>query len=145
MPAGRPAKPEHDKALAGTQRPDRITAEPPELSDTLTELPPPPYWMLDPHAVHHWLKLGEVLVRLKRLTPSNIDTFGSLCATFGECVQGWSSMTPVSASLIAQYRALQAEFVIPASMRGRATPTEGPAVNPFANNARKPVVPLRAV
>jgi hypothetical protein len=133
-----PAKSEHDKALAGTQRADRVTAEPEELSDALTELPPPPYWLGDPHAVHEWFRLGPVLIRLKRLTPSNINAFGALCATFGECAQGWCSGRPVIASLIAQYRALQGEFVIPASMRGRATPTEGPAANRFANNAGKP-------
>lgn len=141
-----PAKSELEKILAGTQRADRVTAEPEELSDLLTELPPPPYWMLDPHAVHHWLKLGTVLLRLKRLTSSNIDTFGTLCATFGECVQGWSVLRPVPATLIAQYRALQAEFVIPASMRGRATPTEGPARNKFSGNAASgEPVPLRRV
>src|SRR6185295_11657210 len=116
-----PAKSEYEKSLAGTARPDRITHEPEELAEALLELPDPPYWMTNPHAVHEWYRLGPVLIRLKRLTPSNLNAFGSLCAVFGDCAGGWSTGLPVQATLIAQYRALQAEFVIPASMRGRAT------------------------
>lgn len=64
MPAGRPPKPTHLKALAGTLQPSRTNAHEP-MPTVL--LPIPPDWLSD-RARHYWGEIGAVLLSMKVCT-----------------------------------------------------------------------------
>lgn len=64
MPAGRPPKPTHLKALAGTLQPSRTNAA--EPTPTVL-LPVPPDW-LSPRARAYWAEVGDVLLAMKVCT-----------------------------------------------------------------------------
>ena len=64
MPAGRPSKPTHFKALAGTLQPSRTNAHEPTPA---VLLPTPPDW-LSGKARQYWGEIGAVLLNMKVCT-----------------------------------------------------------------------------
>lgn len=135
MPA---RKPFQLKVLEGTDRPDRM---PDALIDyeALEELPPPPDWLPNAHAMREWERLGPVLLRAKLLTFAGTQAFGHLCALHGKIVQLYAAGESPNAAYIAQLRSLFNDFGLTPVAQGKVRPIgqEKPQSR-FGNNGKRP-------
>ena len=129
--AGRPPKPDHLKALAGTARPDR--ARPANVAaDAITETPAAPDWLPNCHAVREWDRLAAMLTSNRVLTELDLGTLGHLCAVHGKLVQLWAAGETPTGHLIAQYNSLAGAFGLTPVMRAKVpTPNKPREENPF--------------
>lgn len=127
-------KPAALKVIAGTQRKDR---EPDGAVDlpTITEVPPPPDWLPNGHAIKEWQRLAPILVANKLLTEGGLSALGQLCALHGKVVQLYAAGEAPVASMVAQLRNLTNDFGLTPVAQGKVKPIgEGPAKNAFSNN-----------
>ncbi|WP_422505946.1 hypothetical protein [Stenotrophomonas sp. GZD-301] len=134
-----PRKPTSLKVVAGTDRPDRAppaaAAELPLVSD----VPPAPDWMPNPHAVKEWNRLAPILHANKLLTEAGLSAFGQLCALHGNTVQLYAAGLAPVASMVSQLRGLMNDFGLTPVAQGKVRPSGDveKAGNAFANNGAK--------
>lgn len=132
MPA---RKPKSLKLIAGTARPDR--PEPARIVTLapLEEVPAPPDFLPNGHAVAEWQRLAPVLVANKLLHPGNLHALAVLCGLHGRIVQLWSAGEAPQAALVSQYRALLSDCGL-SSMR--LPPVNPSSANRFLAHGLKP-------
>jgi phage terminase small subunit len=139
----RPKKPHNLKVVAGTARPDR--EGPPIVELPLADdVPPPPDWLPNAHAIKEWNRLAPILVANKLLTTAGLSTLGHLCSLHGGMVQLSSANIAPTASTFAQYRALANDFGLTPVAQGKVRPHgDTPQENEFTSNGRKPKAATR--
>lgn len=71
-----------------------------------TEVPKPPQWLPNVHAVKEWKRLAPILVANKLLHEGNVGGFGQLCALHGKLTQLWAAGETPKPPLLLQYRQL---------------------------------------
>lgn len=133
-----PRKPSQLKVVAGTDRPDR--AAPPAVELPLvTNVPEPPDWLPNAHAVKEWKRLAPVLHSCKLLTTAGLTTFGVMCALFGKICQLYAAGEAPTGHMLAQYRALANDFGLTPVAQGKVKGGgEGPKGNKFSGNGKRP-------
>lgn len=130
-------KPAALKVIAGTDRKDRQPNAAVELP-TLSEVPPPPDWLPNAHAIKEWNRLAPILVANKLLTEGGISALGQLCALHGKVVQLYAAGEAPVASMVSQLRGLINDFGLTPVAQGKVKPVgEGPAKNAFSNNGKQ--------
>lgn len=131
-------KPSHLKAVAGTSRPDREPAAVVELP-LVDEIPAPPYWLPNAHAVNEFKRLASILFNNKLLTEGGLMALGHLCALHGSLVQLWAANVPPTGHMLAQYRALINDFGLTPVAQGKvkAGGNEGKG-NEYSKRPQKP-------
>lgn len=131
-------KPASLKVIAGTERKDRA-AEPSAELPVVTEVPKPPSWLPNAHAVKEWNRLAPILVANKLLSEGGLSALGMLCSLHGKLVQLWSAGEAPVASMVAQYRNLINDFGLTPVAQGKVKPvgSEQPEGNKFARNGRR--------
>jgi len=132
----RPRKPSKVKSLRGTLRSSRENGDGLELSG-VNELPPPPDWLPNAHALKEWERLCVQLHALGILYEESLMTLGHLCALHGRLCQIWSTGLEPNASLVTQYRALVGEFGLTPVSAMKLTTNPEKKANPFLSNGRK--------
>ncbi|MDQ0035919.1 phage terminase small subunit [Variovorax boronicumulans] len=132
-----PKKPRALKVVSGTVQPSRDekpSVEMPPVSD----VPEPPDWMPNAHAIKEWNRLAPILVANKLLTEAGLGAFGQLCALHGKLVQLWAAGEAPVASMVAQYRNLINDFGLTPVSQGKVKPVgEEPAGNKFSQRGRR--------
>lgn len=130
-------KPTNVLQLAGTARPDRARSEA-ELP-TLGDLPKPPTWLPNAHAVAEWKRLGPILVANRLLTEGGLSAFGMLCALHGKIVQLYAAGEAPTGHMVAQYRNLINDFGLTPVAQGKVKQVgDGPKANRFSGRGKKP-------
>ncbi|UHQ21902.1 hypothetical protein LVB77_14630 [Lysobacter sp. 5GHs7-4] len=128
----RSKRPHNLKVVAGTARPDR--GGPPLVELPLVpDIPGPPDWLPNGHAIKEWERLAPILHANKLLTEAGLSTLGMLCALHGKIVQLYAAGEAPVASMVAQHRALSNDFGLTPVAQGKVRPngdTEKPS-NPF--------------
>lgn len=135
--AGRPKKPRRLRVVAGTDRPDRAfdAVELPAVS----ELPDPPDWLPNAHAVREWHRLSAVLHGAGLLTEASLSALGMLCSLHGKLLQLWSVGETPSGHMLAQYRLLANDFGLTPVAQGRVSAgTAKTRGNRFSRFSRPP-------
>lgn len=129
-------KPSNVLELSGTARPDRARVDV-ELP-TLRDLPKPPAWLPNAHAVAEWKRLGPILVAGKLLTSGGLSAFGMLCALHGKIVQLYAAGEAPTGHMVAQYRNLINDFGLTPVAQGKVKPVgqEAPK-NRFSRNGSR--------
>ena len=129
--AGRPRKPEYLKALAGTARADRAHSAG-FVTKPITDIPAPPDWLPNCHAVKEWNRLAPMLTTNGVVTELDLGALGHLCAIHGKLVQLWAADETPTGHLIAQYNSLAGAFGLTPVMRAKIpTQKKGSEENPF--------------
>lgn len=130
-------KPAGLKVVSGTERKDR--AAPPAVDlPTVSDVPSPPDWLPNSHAVKEWERLAPILVANKLLTEAGLSAFGMLCSLHGKLVQLWSAGEAPVASMVAQYRNLINDFGLTPVAQGKVKPVGAePEGNKFARNGKR--------
>lgn len=130
-------KPGNLKVVSGTERKDR--ALPPSVEmPTVADVPPPPDWLPNAHAVKEWNRLAPMLVANRLLTEGGVGPLGNLCALHGKMVQLWAAGEAPVASMIAGYRNLINDFGLTPVAQGKVRPMgEESQKNKFAGNGRR--------
>lgn len=133
---GPPKKPFGLKAVAGT---DRVADREREANpygvtlESLTDVPEPPDWLPNAHAVKEWRRLAPILVVNKLLAEADLSVFGHMCAVHGQMVALWSANLTPTGHLISQYHSLAAAFGLSPAWRGKVKPSgDKDAGNAFA-------------
>ena len=128
------------KAIAGTQRPDRVY----ETVDfePCADVPRAPDWLANVHAVAEWNRLGPILHANGLLTEAGLTAFGVMCSLFGKIVQLYAAGESPTANMITGYRSLANDFGLTPYAQGRVKGSftghmaERPG-NKFANNGKR--------
>lgn len=129
-----PPKPNALKVISGSREKMAPSASLP----TLDELPSPPTWLPNAHAVKEWKRLGPILVANKLLSEGGMSAFGMLCALHGKLVQLWSAGESPTGHMVAQYRNLINDFGLTPVAQGKVKPVgKEPEENPFKRNGRR--------
>ncbi len=136
--AGRPRKLAEVKSISGTDRPDREQAAGVELP-TLSEIPKPPTWLPNAHAVKEWKRLAPILIANKLLTEASLSAFGMLCSIHGKIVQLMAAHEMPSGHLLAQYRGYINDFGLTPMAQGKvkSNGSETPKTNQFSKNGKR--------
>ena len=134
---GRKPKPRHLKLLAGTDVAYRRPQSGVELP-TLTEVPDPPDWLPNAHAIREWRRLAPLLVANGLLTEAGMMPFAHLCAIHGKLVQMWAAGTVPTGHLYAQCRGLMSDFGLTPVAASRVKAEAPQKANPWANRPEKP-------
>lgn len=130
-------KPTSLKVVAGTERKDRAPAGSVELP-VISEVPQPPDWLPNSHAIKEWNRLAPILVANKLLTEAGLSAFGMLCSLHGKLVQLWSAGEAPVASMVSQYRNLINDFGLTPVSQGKVKAVgETPDENKFARNGKR--------
>lgn len=131
-------KPASLKVIAGTDRKDRDVPDALALP-ILGDVPEPPAWLRNAHALEEWHRLAPILVANKLLTEGGLTAFAHLCATHGNVVQMCAAGMAPNASTLSQLRNLLNDFGLTPVAQGKVKPVgEGPAENEFKNNGQRP-------
>ena len=132
-----PKKPRALKVVSGTVQPSRDEQPGIELPPVV-DVPEPPEWLPNAHAVKEWKRLAPVLVANKLLTDVGLSPLGNLCALHGKMVQLWAAGEAPVASMVAQYRNLINDFGMTPVSQGKVKPVgEEPAGNKFAQRGKR--------
>lgn len=132
-----PKKPRALKVVAGTIKPSRDEKQEVELP-ALVDVPEPPDWLPNAHAVKEWKRLAPILVANKLLTEVGMSPLGNLCALHGKMVQLWAAGEAPVASMVAQYRNLINDFGMTPVSQGKVKAVgEEPAGNKFAQRGKR--------
>jgi len=132
-----PKKPRALKVVSGTVQPSRDEKPSFELPPVV-DVPEPPEWLPNAHAVKEWKRLAPVLVANKLLTDVGLSPLGNLCALHGKMVQLWAAGEAPVASMVAQYRNLINDFGMTPVSQGKVRPVgEEPAGNKFAQRGKR--------
>ncbi|WP_075575006.1 P27 family phage terminase small subunit [Lysobacter antibioticus] len=135
----RPKKHHNLKVVQGTARPDR---DGPPLVDLplVSDVPAPPDWLPNAHAIKEWNRLAPILHANKLLTEAGISTLGQLCALHGKIVQLYAAGEAPVASMVAQLRGFSNDFGLTPVAQGKVRPNGNPEKpdNPFAAIGKPP-------
>lgn len=132
-----PKKPRALKVVSGTVQPSRDEIPAVELPP-VSDVPTPPDWMPNAHAIKEWNRLAPILVANKLLTEAGLGAFGQLCALHGKLVQLWAAGEAPVASMVAQYRNLINDFGLTPVAQGKVKLVgEEPAGNKFAQRGKR--------
>ena len=130
-------KPPGLKVIGGTERKDRAAPPPVDLP-TISEVPKPPDWLPNAHAVKEWKRLAPILVANKLLTDGGLSAFGMLCSLHGKLVQLFAAGESPNASMVASYRNLINDFGLTPVAQGKVKQVEeAPAANAFSKNGTR--------
>lgn len=130
-------KPAALKMVSGTQQKCRTEASGIELP-TLSDVPPPPDWLPNAHAVKEWNRLASILIANKLLTDADLSTLGMLCALYGKIVQLYSAGEAPTASMVGALRNMENDFGLSPVARGKVKPVgESDKGNKFASNGKR--------
>ncbi len=130
-------KPATLKSISGTMR-GGDAAKPANLLPPIADIPAPPDWLPNCHAVAEWNRLAPLLVANKLLTEGGLSPLGNLCAIHGKMVQLWAAGEAPVASMVAQYRSLINDFGLTPVSQGKVRPVSGEAqTNPFLKNGQR--------
>ena len=130
-------KPASLKVVAGTTRKDR-EQEPSVELPPVSEVPAPPDWLPNAHAVKEWERLAPILVANKLLTEAGTSALGVLCALHGKIVQLYIAGEAPVASMVSQYRNLINDFGLTPVAQGKVKPIgETEKGNKFASNGKR--------
>src|SRR5689334_9259657 len=124
-----PRKPNHLKAIAGTERPDREPEAPPIELPLVEGVPPAPLWLSNAHATAEWNRLAPILHGVGLLTEGGLTTLGVLCSLFGKICQLYAAGESPTGHMVAQYRALANDFGLTPVAQGKVRPN-GEAAKP---------------
>jgi hypothetical protein len=131
-------KPSHLKAVAGTSRPDREPASVVEIP-LVDEIPEPPDWLPNVHAVKEFKRLAAILFNNKLLTEGALMALGHLCALHGSLVQLWAANVNPTGHMLAQYRALINDFGLTPVAQGKVKSGDNEdRGNSYAKRPQKP-------
>lgn len=134
-----PRKPRALKVIAGTVQPSR-DIKPVDLP-AVSEVPAPPDWLPNAHALKEWKRLAPILFRATLLTEGGLSALGMLCALHGKLVQLWSAGEAPNASMMSQYRNLINDFGLTPVAQGKvrgAAEIPIPEVNEFSRHGKRP-------
>lgn len=130
-------KPAALKAVAGTERADRVAVNGAELP-AITKVPPAPDWLPNSHAVKEWDRLASILTANKLLTEGGLSALGMLCALHGKCVQLYAAGEAPTASMAGTLRNMINDFGLTPVAQGKVTPVnEEDKGNAFARNGKR--------
>ncbi|WP_406828693.1 hypothetical protein [Microbulbifer sp. ARAS458-1] len=125
-----PKQPKSLKLLKGSRRIDENDSlELPPLED----IPPPPDWLPNSHALREWERLSGLLHANGLLTEGCLSPLAHLCALHGKIVQQYAAGAAPTGHIIAQYRALAGEFGLTPSTATKVSPGSAHKKNKFAN------------
>lgn len=130
-------KPTQLKSISGTDRPFR--REDIEVDfEPLSDMPPHPHWLPNPHAVEMWNELGSILIANKILTNVSINAFAHLCAIHGKIVALWIAQETPPAAMYTIFNKLVDSFgIVPAAMGKIKMPGMDKKKNPFDKHGKK--------
>lgn len=111
-------KPRVLKVVAGTDRPDRAPSEAVELP-LADQIPAPPDWLPNAHAVKEFERLAPILHGVGLLTDAGLSALAMLCALHGKLVQLWAAGESPTGHMLAQYRALVNDFGLTPVAQGK--------------------------
>jgi hypothetical protein len=111
--------PIHQKQLAGTDRPDRSISIPEIEDQPIEEIPPPPLWLPNAHAVNEWLRLAPILIKDKLLTAGSLSALGQMCALHGKIVQLYAAGESPGASMLGTLRTMHNDFGLTPMSQGK--------------------------
>lgn len=125
------------KAVAGTIRPgrDKPLAY---VEEPLEEVPEPPDWLPNTHAIKEWDRLGAILVANGLLTSAALSMFARLCALHGKLVQKMAAGETPTGFMLAQIRNLENDFCIPPMAASKVGLGEKKKANKFDSNKKRP-------
>ncbi|PZP90194.1 MAG: hypothetical protein DI587_39355, partial [Variovorax paradoxus] len=105
----------------------------------VTEVPKPPSWLPNAHAVKEWNRLAPILVANKLLSEGGLSALAMLCSLHGKLVQLFAAGEAPVASMVAQYRNLINDFGLTPVAQGKVKPVgnDTPEGNKFARNGRR--------
>lgn len=105
----KPKKPKNLKIISGTIqkcRENRSSLEP----TLIQEVPSPPDWLPNTHAVKEWNRLAPILIANKLLTDLGLSAFAVMCALHGKIIQLFGAGEMPTGHMLAQYRNLANDF-----------------------------------
>lgn len=76
----------------------------------LTQVPKPPPWLTNSHALAEWKRLAPILTNAKVLTEAGLMAFTHMCNLHGKMVQLWAAGEVPGMSMMNQYRVLITDF-----------------------------------
>ncbi len=109
------------KVIAGTDRVDRPALVGVELP-ALDQVPSPPDWLPNAHAVNEWQRLAPILTANRLLSEADLSSFGHLCGLHGKIVQLWAAGEAPTGHMLAQYNSLAGAFGLAPAWRGKVKP-----------------------
>jgi phage terminase small subunit len=112
----------HLKIISGTDRNGTRLSTPPVEFPHLEDVPTPPDWLPNAHAVAEWKRLAPILVVNKMLAEADLSAFAHLCAVHGKLVQLWSAGEAPTGHLLNQYNSLASAFGISPAWRAKVKP-----------------------
>lgn len=119
---GPPKTPAALKLIAGTARADR--AEPAGVTlEPLSDVPAPPEWLPNAHAVNEFRRLAPLLVANKLLAEADLSAFAHMCAVHGKMVQLWTAGETPTGHMVSQYNSLAAAFGLSPAWRSKVKPS----------------------
>jgi len=118
--AGRPPKPTGAKILAGTFRPCRANPDEPE-PEILLDIPSPPR-KLKLEARREWDRVIEFVIKNRIVGSEGLSPLATYCNLHAAIVAEEKKGNLLTASLLAQYRALADSFGLTGSGRAKLHP-----------------------
>lgn len=103
-----PGKPHALKLLTGSRRASH--SAPAVAFPALQDVPSPPDWILNAHAVKEWDRLAPILTECGLLTDASLAVLGHACNLHGAIVRTLSAGGQPKPALLAQYRLLINDF-----------------------------------
>ena len=134
-----PRKPTSLKVVAGTDQPCRREDSGVVDLPLVSDVPLPPDWLPNSHAVSEWNRLAPILHANRLLTEAGISALAQLCALHGKVVQLYAAGEAPVASMVAQLRGLMNDFGLTPVAQGKVRPsgeTEKTA-NKFTANGKR--------
>ena len=126
-----PRKPSPFKVISGSRQPDKpITVDLPLVA----EVPDPPDWLANIHAIKEWRRLAPILFRAKLLTEAGLMALAHMCALHGSIVQSRAAGVEPTASMTGTLRNMMNDWGLTAMAMGKVNPSaEEQKGNKFAN------------
>lgn len=137
---GPPKKAAALKVISGTNQPCRAAPPPAVELPPVIDVPAPPKWLKNRHAIAEWKRLAPILTANKLLTEGGLSAFGHMCALHGEVVELWVAGESPTASLISTLQSMINDFGLTPVAQGKVKPhgDEGKKANKFASNGKRP-------
>ena len=133
-----PRKPTSLKVVAGTDQPCRREESVVDLP-LVSDVPLPPDWLPNSHAVSEWNRLAPILHANRLLSEAGISALAQLCALHGKVVQLYAAGEAPVASMVAQLRGLMNDFGLTPVAQGKVRPSgeTGKTDNKFGRNGKR--------
>lgn len=100
----------------------------------LTEVPAPPDWLLNAHAVKEWNRLAPILTECHLLTDASLMVLGHACNLHGAIVRTLSAGDQPKPALLAQYRLLINDFGLTPAFQAKVVAAPIKTPNRFHRN-----------